>query len=277
MGLKKLSQSLLLSLTIFAGAAELRAHVAPETKVSPNLTIAPKQAPLQKKNLGLGFGAYLRHSARSLAGSFVSAVSQARNDRALASKKAERPAKQAASHLGKCPTAKVTPNSPVFAAACLLPQNEDLSPTYASLPRSDLRPVQAQAFTRALLWNFTAIPPSTGCSARAMYPHGGTVAISPLISGSAGSAPFAVRCNACMPFAAGLMVSLSESNLVHRAGIAAGNRTAQPMNQSAHQGAMALEKSLKNAPADSNGINPPSKMAEFQRQAAAALFLPRLG
>lgn len=277
MGLKKLSQSLLLSLAIFAGAAELRAHVAPETKVSPNLTIAKKQAPLQKKNLGLGFSAYLRHSARSLAGSFVSAVSQARNDRALALKKAERPAKQAASHLGRCPTAKVTPNSPVFAAACSWPQNEDLSPTWARLSGADLRPVRTQAFTQTLLWNFTAIPPSTGRSARAMYHHGGRFAISPLISGSAGFSPSAGRCNACMPSASGFMVSLSESNLVHRAGMAAGNRTAQPMNQSAHQGAMALEKSLKNAPADSNGINPPSKMAEFQRQAAAALFLPRLG
>ncbi|AFM14807.1 hypothetical protein Turpa_0005 (plasmid) [Turneriella parva DSM 21527] len=96
MGLKRLSQSLLISLAIFAGAAELRAHATPAAKVSPNLPIVQNRQPLQKKNFAQGFSAYLRHSARSLGGSFVSAVKTAQTDRALALKKAANPAKRAA-------------------------------------------------------------------------------------------------------------------------------------------------------------------------------------
>ncbi len=278
MGLKKLSQSLLLSLAIFAGAAELRAHSAPEAKVSPNLTIATKQAPLQKKNFGFGFSAYLRHSARSLAGSFVSAVGRAQADRALALNKAGQPAKRLRSHSRATVGSKPKAQQTAIAAVCLLQQNEDLQPTHGCLHNLSLRSAQTDLCGFARLWNLTAIPPNQG----QVYPHGArSLALS-----RPSKASIAERASLSALYNGARLRQPAVRSLSARSIMAPGltsRRRDQAKTQAAetHLGQTVAstprQMPLLSAAADSNGINPPLKELNLRHKAASAQPWLRLG
>jgi len=278
-GLKKLSQSILLSLAIFAGAAQLRAHSAPEAQVSPILSIATKQAPLQKKNLGFGFGAYLRHSARSLAGSFVAAVGKAQADRVFVLKKVGQPAKRSYSPTRATVSGRPKVQQTANAAACLSQQNEHRQPTTGFCHNLDLRPQQMGLFGFARLWNFTAIPPNP----RQACPHNGLSRAQSGLSeasiaecaslfasyGDAHTGQPAVVHSLRAPYITAPSLNSTRPGLVKTP--AAETQFGQTVVSVPGQ------KALLSAAADSNGIHPPLKEHNLLRMAASAQPWPRLG
>ncbi len=278
MGLKRLSRSILFSLAVFAGVAELRAHVAPLGEVSPDLTVVQKQASLQQKKNAPGFGAYLRQSAKSLGASFVAAVKVNRSDRALALKKAKRV-------LGAHHSA---PKTPVLAQAVnshgqqtalsAIHYHEDLSRTVCITAPCRGSAVVTSLHAAKQLWNSLAKPPNVGRPAMSdEYP----TTAAPM--GEASVANHAAKGAAPTgKYTQSLGGGLRAGSLAADIPGSARALCSSTVPAQRPEIRVRIPRSLpgdacKNAPADSKGLNPHTNRLVFTLEAVSGQILPSLG
>lgn len=278
MGLKKLSQAILLSLAVFAGAAELRAHAAPVAEVSPNLPIVQNRPPLQKKKFIHGFGAYLRHSARSLAGSFVSAVKTAQTDRALVLKKGIKPAKQGAHEVNADINTKEKQSHGQLVAIAACIKHEDLPRAESGARAAALPCFTAGHLTQTQLWNSIARPPN-GLVWRLLTQDLGRFAPA---GGAIASCYAAHACaEARLPgetWVAGQAAAITGDAMPRQLAGQSMSRTIPGKRSAAASEAIrAPQAGPAGAPAVSKVINPPLESSQNAGQAVAAPVLPLLG